>query len=115
MFAARAAVISLEDRLSESDRQFRQHPDLLVIGGVFVDMKRVKLPPGFKIALYAVVPDAPHLAGQPAIYIVEQLKNYRSGKRQNEVMSVMAKPLTDREIDDLAAWYESIQISVTVK
>lgn len=61
------------------------------------------------------LPNAPHLAGQPAIYIVEQLKNYRSGKRQNEVMSVMAKPLTDREIDDLAAWYESIQISVTVK
>lgn len=61
------------------------------------------------------LPNAPHLAGQPAIYIVEQLKNYRSGKRQNEVMSVIAKPLTDQEIDDLAAWYESIQISVTVK
>lgn len=61
------------------------------------------------------IPNAPHLAGQPAIYLVEQLKNYRSGKRQNEVMSVIAKPLTDQEIDDLAAWYESIQISVTVK
>lgn len=61
------------------------------------------------------IPNAPHLAGQPAIYLVEQLKNYRSGKRQNEVMSVIAKPLTDQEIDDLAAWYESIRISVTVK
>lgn len=61
------------------------------------------------------MPNAPHLAGQPAIYLVEQLKNYRSGKRQNEVMSVIAKPLTDQEIDDLAAWYESIQIAVTVK
>lgn len=61
------------------------------------------------------LPNAPHLAGQPALYIVEQLRNYRSGKRQNEVMSVMAKPLTDQEIDDLAAWYESIQISSTVK
>lgn len=61
------------------------------------------------------MPNAPNLAGQPAIYLVEQLKNYRSGKRQNEVMSVIAKPLTDQEIDDLAAWYESIQISVTVK
>lgn len=59
------------------------------------------------------LPNAPHLAGQPAIYLVEQLKNYRSGKRQNEVMSVIAKPLTDAEIDDLAAWYASIQISVT--
>ena len=61
------------------------------------------------------LPNAPHLAGQPAIYLVEQLKNYRSGKRQNEVMSVIAKPLTDQEIDDLAAWYSSIQISVTAK
>lgn len=61
------------------------------------------------------IPNAPHLAGQPAIYLVEQLKNYRSGKRQSDVMSVIAKPLTDQEIDDLAAWYESIQIAVTVK
>ena len=61
------------------------------------------------------LPNAPHLAGQPAIYLVEQLKNYRSGKRPNEMMGVIAKPLTDREIDDLAAWYESIQISVVVK
>ncbi|WP_395057147.1 c-type cytochrome [Polaromonas sp.] len=59
------------------------------------------------------LPNAPHLAGQPAIYLVEQLKNYRSGKRQNDVMSVIAKPLTDQEIDDLSAWYASIQISVT--
>ena len=61
------------------------------------------------------LPNAPHLAGQPAIYVVEQLKNYRSGKRQSEVMHVMAKPLTDLEIDNLAAWYESIQISVAVR
>lgn len=61
------------------------------------------------------LPNAPNLAGQPAIYLVEQLKNYRSGKRQNEMMSVIAKPLTDQEIDDLAAWYESLRISVTEK
>jgi cytochrome c553 len=61
------------------------------------------------------LPNAPNLAGQPALYLVEQLKNYRSGKRQNEMMQVMAKPLTDQEIDNLAAWYESIQISVTVR
>jgi cytochrome c553 len=61
------------------------------------------------------LPNAPHLAGQPAIYLVEQLKNYRSGKRPNEVMAVIAKPLTDQEIDDLAAWYASIEISVKVK
>ena len=61
------------------------------------------------------LPNAPNLAGQPAIYLAEQLRNYRSGKRQNEMMSLMAKPLTDQDIDDLAAWYASIRISVTEK
>jgi cytochrome c553 len=61
------------------------------------------------------LPNAPHLAGQPAIYVIEQMKNYRSGKRTNEVMAVIAKPLTDQEIDDLAAWYASIEITVKVK
>ena len=61
------------------------------------------------------LPNAPNLAGQPAIYTVEQLKNYRNGKRANEVMAVMAKPLSDQDIDDLAAWYASIEITVTTK
>lgn len=61
------------------------------------------------------LPNAPNLAGQPAIYAAEQLKAYRSGKRQNEVMAVIAKPLTDAEIDDLAAWYASIAVEVKVK
>ena len=43
---------------------------------------------------------------------MEQLNHYRSGKRTHEIMSVIAKPLTDSEIDDLAAWYSSLQISV---
>ena len=60
----------------------------------------------------SMLPNAPHLAAQPAIYLVEQLKNYRSGKRGHEVMGVIAKPLTDAEIEDLAAWYSSLQISV---
>ena len=60
----------------------------------------------------SMLPNAPHLAAQPAIYLVEQLKNYRSGKRGHEVMGVIAKPLTDAEIENLAAWYASLQISV---
>lgn len=57
-------------------------------------------------------PNVPHLAGQPLFYLVEQLKNYRSGKRANEVMAVIAKPLSDAEIDDLALWYSSLQVRV---
>jgi cytochrome c553 len=58
----------------------------------------------------SVLPDAPHLAGQPEIYLAEQLRLYRSGKRSNEVMAVIAKPLADADIDALAAWFASIEV-----
>ena len=60
----------------------------------------------------ATMPGAPNLAGQNAIYLSEQLKNYRSGKRHHEVMTYIAKPLTDAEIAQLAAWFSSIKVSV---
>lgn len=58
----------------------------------------------------AVAPNTPHIAGQPEPYLVEQLKAYRSGKRAHEVMVVVAKPLTDADIGDLAAWFASLEI-----
>lgn len=60
----------------------------------------------------AMTPNTPHLAGQPQFYLVEQLKNYRSGKRAHEVMAVIAKPLTDAEIENVAEWYASQTIRV---
>ncbi len=58
----------------------------------------------------ASAPDAPHLAGQNALYLSTQLKAYRSGARRHEVMAVMAKPLSDEDIANLSAWYASIKI-----
>ena len=60
----------------------------------------------------AVALDTPNLAGQPARYLVTQLRAYRSGTRQHEVMSVIAKSLSDAEIDDLAAWFASLKVAV---
>lgn len=60
----------------------------------------------------AIAPDAPHLAGQPERYLSEQLKAYRNGKRSHEVMSLIAKPLTDDDIRDLAEWFSSLTIEV---
>lgn len=57
-------------------------------------------------------PDAPHLAGQPALYLAAQLRAFRSGARRHEIMNVMAKPLSDEDIEHLAAWYSSLQIEV---
>jgi cytochrome c553 len=59
----------------------------------------------------SVTPDAPHLAGQPAVYLRAQLLAYRSGARKHEVMAVIAKPLTDDDIDALAAWFASITVA----
>jgi cytochrome c553 len=60
----------------------------------------------------STAPDAPHLAGQPALYTAAQLKAYRSGARKHEVMAVMARMLSDDDISNLAAWYASLQIEV---
>ncbi|MGI9025600.1 MAG: c-type cytochrome [Burkholderiaceae bacterium] len=55
-------------------------------------------------------PDAPNLAGQPELYLAAQLRAFRSGERRQEVMTLMAKPLSDADIANLAAWYASIRI-----
>lgn len=60
----------------------------------------------------AINPGAPHLAGQPAVYLIEQMQDFKSGKRQNPVMSVIAKPLSQADILDLAAWYSSLEIQL---
>jgi cytochrome c553 len=62
----------------------------------------------------STAPDAPNIAGQPAIYLAAQLRAYRSGARKHEVMAVMAKPLSDDDIQNLAAWYASIRIEATL-
>ena len=58
----------------------------------------------------STLPDAPNLAAQPAIYVSAQLRAFRSGERRHEVMNVIAKPLTDDDIDNLAAWFSSLRI-----
>lgn len=58
----------------------------------------------------STAPDAPHLAGQPALYFAAQMRAYRSGARKHEVMAVIAKPLSDEDIAQLAAWYAAIQL-----
>jgi cytochrome c553 len=63
----------------------------------------------------AVAPDAPHLAGQPEIYLAAQLRAFRSGERRHEVMNLIAKPLTDDDIANLAAWFSSFRIDVVAK
>ena len=59
----------------------------------------------------ARVPDAPHLAGESAIYLVRQLEAFQSGERQHQQMSIIAQGLSDDDIANLADWYSSIKIT----
>ena len=50
----------------------------------------------------------PNLAGQQQGYLVKQLKAFRDGSRTDPMMTPMAKPLSDEDIANLAAWYNSL-------
>lgn len=51
----------------------------------------------------------PNLAGQQPGYTAKQLKAFRDGQRNDPMMSGMAKPLSDADIANLAAYYASLK------
>ncbi|MGB3243304.1 MAG: c-type cytochrome [Sulfitobacter sp.] len=63
---------------------------------------------------YAKIPIAPHIGGEPAPYIASQLTAFRDGTRTHEMMSVVAKTLTDQQIADLSAWYAQHEASAVL-
>jgi cytochrome c553 len=60
------------------------------------------------------MPTVPNIAGENEIYLMKQLKAFRAGTRTDPQMSIIAKPLTDDDIANLAAWYSSIAFTVKV-
>ncbi len=55
-------------------------------------------------------PEWPNLAGQHATYIVRQLKAFKAGERQNDLMSPMAMILSDEDMADLAAYFSTQKV-----
>jgi len=53
------------------------------------------------------IPTNPILQGQHADYIVKQLAEFKSGKRDNAVMKPMASTLSDDDMRNVAAFYAS--------
>ena len=49
----------------------------------------------------------PTLAGQSGLYVAEQLKLFRAKVRDNPVMTALAAPLSDADIDDLAVYFSA--------
>ena len=58
-----------------------------------------------------VIPQYPKIGGQSGPYVVNALKAYREGRRLGTfaaVMAEVAKPLSDADIENLAAYVESL-------
>lgn len=53
-------------------------------------------------------PQFPRLAGQYADYMVQALMQYKSGARKNPVMAPFAAPLSERDMEDLAAYFAEL-------
>ena len=49
----------------------------------------------------------PKLAGQHATYLKKTLRDFRAGVRKDPLMSAMARPLSDADIENLAAYFSS--------
>jgi YVTN family beta-propeller protein len=50
----------------------------------------------------------PNLAGQKEAYLLKQLKAFKSGARKDPTMNAMVTALDDKDIEDLAAYYSSL-------
>lgn len=51
----------------------------------------------------------PNLAGQKEVYLVKQIKAFKSGFRKDPSMKPMVSSLTDKDIANLAAYYSSLK------
>ena len=52
--------------------------------------------------------NSPNLAGQYAITIYKQLRDYQAGARTNAIMTPMAQSLSDEDVRRIAAYYASL-------
>lgn len=52
--------------------------------------------------------NSPNLAGQYALTIYKQLRDYQSDVRINSIMNAMAQSLSDRDMHQIAAYYASL-------
>lgn len=54
------------------------------------------------------VPQYPSLAGQHELYLANALRAYKNGQRSDPTMKSMVAPLSDADIDNLAAYFASL-------
>ena len=100
----------------------------LALGGVF--LASAALPEGDPVAGrkiagmcrtchgldgFARIPIAPHIGGEPEAYLAAQLTSFRDGTREHEMMTVVAKGLSDEQIADVSSWYAAHRITAELQ
>ena len=70
--------------------------------------------PGYKTA-FPTTYHVPKIAGQQPAYIVNALKAYKSGEREFATMRAIAADLSDKDIEDLAAYYGAEAVNTAEK
>ena len=56
----------------------------------------------------STIAEYPKLAGQYPDYLAKALRDYKSGARKNPIMAGMAAGLTQKDIDDVSAYFSSL-------
>ncbi|MET0070115.1 MAG: c-type cytochrome [Candidatus Thiodiazotropha sp.] len=59
----------------------------------------------------SINPEWPKIAGQIPSYVVKQLQDFKSGKRVNQIMEPILAPLSQQDIEDLAAYFATQQVA----
>ncbi len=54
----------------------------------------------------------PNIAGQNAPYLLDQLQAFKSGERQDPLMTSQVMTLSDQDMADLAVYFESLPVAV---
>jgi cytochrome c553 len=94
-FAVAVAVMAAADRAGAEDAAAGRQKALQCQGCHGLDGR-------------AKVPGAPHIGGQVQEYLVKSMRDYKSGARKDEVMTVVVRQLSDQDIEDLAAYYAGL-------
>ena len=68
-----------------------------------------------KDGITAILPSYPILAGQHQDYLSQALHDYRSGARQNAVMSGIASTLTNEDITNISAYFSTMPSPLHLK
>ena len=61
----------------------------------------------------SVNPIWPNLAGQGSPYLAKQLRDFKAGRREDPVMTGMAMAVQDDDIDDVAAYFATLEVKPT--